>query len=167
MSENIYKFKINFLEIKNQLGYTQVVYIINYTFITTDSTGTYSFSQPGQVEIPSLEEGQEFIPFDQLSEELVVRWIEENLPDQDLGERTEWGDKGLARVIELALHQTDIVYHLPWMPVPQAPVVIEQVVPSDIEAATQNHLAILAAGEEGMKRDFPGWGTPDFKPWLY
>jgi hypothetical protein len=164
MSGNIYTYKINYLEVKNQLTYTKVVYIISYTFITSDSTNTYRYEQPGQVELPSITADQQFTPFEQLSEAQILSWLEAHMPEQDLSERIEWGDKGLARVMEIALNQSQTVYELPWAPPPAEPVVVERLIPTDIEAATQSHLDLIASGEEGMRMNFPGWGTPGFKP---
>jgi hypothetical protein len=164
MSENNYTFKINFFEVKNQLTYTKVVYIINYTFVTSDPTNTYKYEQPGQLELPEITVDQEIIPFNELSEELTTSWILEHIPEQDLSERTEWGVKVLARVMEIAMNQSQVVYELPWSPAPVPEVVIERVIPTTIEAATQNHAELEALGIEGMKITFPGFGTPEFTP---
>jgi hypothetical protein len=164
MSGNIYTYKINFLEVKNQLTYTKVVYIINYTFVTSDPTNTYSYDQPGQVELPLITADQEFTPFEQLSEAQLLSWLEAHMPEQDLRERTELGDKGLARLMEIAMNQSQTVYELPWAPAPVAPVIIEQVIPTNIEEATKNHEELVASGLAAMKVSFPGFGTPEFTP---
>jgi hypothetical protein len=83
-----------------------VVYIVNWRLAGAD--GEFFASTYGSVQVPPP--GGDFVPFDQLTEELVQQWVEDALGQNVVDEQKAY----IAEVIEFKKHPTTAVLPAPW-----------------------------------------------------
>ncbi len=109
-----YSYQINELKAVPTVGdLEQVITEIRYTYIGTDENEITSH-YPGRTLLPNPN-SEEFTPVDQLTEELVIEWLEANA-DLDT----------MQHAIEAHIaQQSGVIYRgstLPWAPAEEAPV---------------------------------------------
>ena len=77
---NTYNWKINQLDAKiHEGGLDNVIYIIHWSYLATDdSEEPIIVSTSGAVGV-QYNEGDPFIPYDELTKEIVVGWLENDL----------------------------------------------------------------------------------------
>jgi len=104
---NTYSWKINQLDAKIQEGELQnVIYVIHYNYKAVDPSGEYTSTS---VAILSIEYNPEtpFIPYDELTKEDVVSWLEAGIDVNILQE-------SLDKQIELQKNPVDEYLHPDW-----------------------------------------------------
>ena len=73
---NTYSWKINQLDAKIQEGeLSNVIYVIHYNYIAVDPTGEYTASSVSTLAVEYNPEST-FIPYEDLTKEDVVGWLE-------------------------------------------------------------------------------------------
>ena len=83
---NTYTWKINQLDAKIQEGELQnVIYVIHYNYIAVDSTGEYTASSVSTLTV-QYDPETPFIPYEDLTKENVVSWLEAGIDVNVLNE---------------------------------------------------------------------------------
>jgi len=104
---NTYSWKINQLDAKIQEGELQnVIYVIHYNYTAVDPSGEYTSTS---VNILSVQYNPEtpFIPYDELTKEDVVSWLEAGIDVNILNE-------SLDKQIELQINPVDEYLRPDW-----------------------------------------------------
>jgi hypothetical protein len=111
-----YNWTINPLECyPTSLGETDVVFTAHWQLHATETVDdkTYNVTSIGTAPIP-LQSGSAFIPFNELTLDIVQGWVEEALGE----ERVEAMKVGLAQQIENKINPPVITLTSPWLAQP-------------------------------------------------
>lgn len=104
----VYNWAISQLEVKPQEdNVTDVVVTIHWRLDGTD--GTYSAGVYGSIATKPYEAGAPFIPYNQLTKEIVVGWVEDAL-----GEQVQSYKDSIAAQIEAQINPPVLTPPLPW-----------------------------------------------------
>ena len=107
-----YKWMFEALEV--ELGpvddHTDIVVRINWRLVADDGLG-HNAQAFGTVSVKPWEEGEPWIPFEDLTEADVQLWTEEQLGEDELAEMTARLD---AQIAELATPTHETYYTMPW-----------------------------------------------------
>ena len=111
---NTYTWDIKQLDAKIQEdGLNNVIYVIHYTYIATDPTGEYTGTSVSTLAVKYNPENP-FIPYEDLTKEIVVGWLEAGIDVNVLNE-------ALDRQIDLQINPVDEYLTPPWLPTPTPP----------------------------------------------
>jgi hypothetical protein len=104
---NTYTWKINQLDAKIQDGELQnVIYVIHYNYIAVDPTGEYTASSVSTLAV-EYDPETPFIPYDELTKEDVVSWLEAGIDVNILKE-------ALDKQINLQINPVNEYLHPDW-----------------------------------------------------
>lgn len=103
-------------------GYTDVVFQVNYNYIGTSDVpnpkGGFFTSSWGGAQTFQYQEGTPFVPFDELTPEIVAGWMEATIPPEQFAKMQE----NIAAGIEAQIHPPVVTLPAPWEPAPVPPV---------------------------------------------
>ena len=113
---NTLTWKVNQLEAYPQFeGNANVVFTVHWDLTGSDEAGNGGRVY-GSVGV-KLNEGADFTPFEQLTEQQVIGWVKEALG----AEAVAGYEEAVAKQIEAAANPTVITPPLPWAPVAEVP----------------------------------------------
>jgi hypothetical protein len=89
-STNIYTWTISSMDAyTTQSGYTDVVYTIHWRYRATDESGSYAAEKYGAQSVaPYNSESSSFIPFNELTKDVVVGWLTGSMGIERVGALT-------------------------------------------------------------------------------
>jgi hypothetical protein len=93
-------------------GLTDVVFTVHWTLTGTD--GTYTGGAYGSVGV-TLDEDGGYTPYDELTLEQVVGWVQESLGEEQVASL----EAGVAGQIESQINPPVVTPPLPWAPAPE------------------------------------------------
>jgi hypothetical protein len=98
-------------------GETDVVFLVHWQlYATTGSeSGSYTASSIGVQPIPTLESGSTFIPFNELTKDIVYGWVTSSMETQSSGS-VDRLYTSLATNIENQINPPVLVQRAPWLP---------------------------------------------------
>jgi len=99
---NTYNWVVNTLHIKNEGELQDCVVIASCTVTGTDGTYSHSMSNTSHFSVG----GDDFIPYDELTEEIVLGWIKDAL-----------GENGVLSILAAVDGQIDVQKNPPVVPV--------------------------------------------------
>lgn len=80
---NTYTWTISSIEVINELnGYEKVVYNVHWRIHATDESGTYHAERYGETSVAPYTPGEPFIPFNELTLEILSGWVIQTDPDR-------------------------------------------------------------------------------------
>lgn len=127
------KWTIHQLERKSDNGF---VLNVHWRFAITETTEEGKNYYADSYSVASYqqdENAEDFIPFEDITEEIVVGWVKESLGEEQLASM----EASLLQQIE-SQKNPPIVYGLPWAQTPAAPLTLQQETPVEGEPAADN-----------------------------
>jgi len=103
-------------------GYTDVVFQVNYNYIGTSDiakpSGEFYSASWGGAQQFQYQEGTPFVPFADLTPEIVQGWMEATIPPEQFARMQE----NITSSIEAQIHPPVVTLPAPWTPAPTPPV---------------------------------------------
>jgi hypothetical protein len=93
-------------------GETDVVFLVHWQLYAT--TGSYNASSIGTQAIPSFQSGSTFIPFNELTKDIVYGWVTSSMEAQRSGS-VDGLYTSLATNIEYQINPPVLVQQSPWL----------------------------------------------------
>lgn len=120
----------NFSAYPEMDGYTDVVFQVFYNYIGTsdvpDGKGGFYTASWGDAQSFQYQEGTPFVPFADLTPEIVQGWMESVITPEQMAKM----QSNIVGLIDAQIHPPVVSLTPPWTPTPVPPVVVP-VVPSD------------------------------------